>query len=164
MYSTYIFLNTCRKYSHLFSQDFCWWLTICFYHFLFFPYLWVVLNLLMVVIALQLQDFYWKPQPRLFHCEKYSPSQVQIKNFQDISSLIVNFEIFSGLKKSIWYIINGAVMTVVFFFCRVVFFPLVYYLYSIENGKFTKAKKYPETISSLTQTLTNSDLFPQGLP
>ena len=45
------FLNTCRKYSHLFSQDFCWWLTICFYHFLFFPYLWVVLNLLMVVIA-----------------------------------------------------------------------------------------------------------------
>jgi len=39
-----------------------------------------------------------------------------------------------GLKKSIWYIINGAVMTIVFFFCRVVFFPLVYYLYSIENG------------------------------
>lgn len=70
------FLNTCRKYSHLFSQDFCWWLTICFYHFLFFPYLWVVLNLLMVVIASQLQGFYWKPQPRLFHCEKYSPSQV----------------------------------------------------------------------------------------
>lgn len=39
-----------------------------------------------------------------------------------------------GMKKSIWYIINGAVMTIVFFFCRVIFFPCVYYLYSIEHG------------------------------
>lgn len=39
-----------------------------------------------------------------------------------------------GLKKSIWYIINGLVMTLVFFVCRVVFFPAVYYLYSVEHG------------------------------
>jgi len=37
-------------------------------------------------------------------------------------------------KKSIWYIVNGAVMTLVFLCCRVIFFPLVYYLYSIEHG------------------------------
>ena len=33
-----------------------------------------------------------------------------------------------------WYIVNGAVMTVVFLCCRVVFFPVVYYLYSLEHG------------------------------
>jgi hypothetical protein len=40
-----------------------------------------------------------------------------------------------GLKQSLWYIVNGAVMTIVFFFCRVVFFPLIYYIYSREHGK-----------------------------
>ena len=38
------------------------------------------------------------------------------------------------MKKSVWYIANGAVMTVVFLCCRVVFFPVVYYLYSLEHG------------------------------
>lgn len=41
---------------------------------------------------------------------------------------------FIDLKKSVWYIVNGAVMTVVFLCCRVVFFPVVYYLYSLEHG------------------------------
>lgn len=37
-------------------------------------------------------------------------------------------------KQSIWYLANGAAMTVVFFFCRVLFFPIIYYLYSRELG------------------------------
>jgi len=38
------------------------------------------------------------------------------------------------LKKSMWYIVNGVVMTIVFFCCRVIFFPIVFYLYSLEHG------------------------------
>ena len=51
---------------------------------------------------------------------------------------VCNHEILfcSDLKKSLWYIVNGAVMTVVFLCCRVVFFPVVYYLFSLEHGKF----------------------------
>jgi hypothetical protein len=41
-----------------------------------------------------------------------------------------------GLQKSNWYIINGLIMTLVFFACRVIFFPVVYYLYSVEHGKY----------------------------
>lgn len=49
--------------------------------------------------------------------------------------LVDDFELsLLDLKKSVWYVVNGAVMTVVFLCCRVVFFPVVYYLYSLEHG------------------------------
>jgi len=57
-----------------------------------------------------------------------------------------------GLKKSNWYIINGLVMTLVFFACRVIFFPVVYYLYSVEHGAsmFDTITKHVPPICSIS--------------
>jgi len=56
------------------------------------------------------------------------------------------------MKKSVWYIANGAVMTVVFLCCRVVFFPVVYYLYSLEHGAslWDTATKHVPPICSIS--------------
>jgi len=57
-----------------------------------------------------------------------------------------------NLKKSVWYIINGLIMTLVFFVCRVMFFPVVYYLYSQEHGAsmFDTITKHVPPICSIS--------------
>jgi len=57
-----------------------------------------------------------------------------------------------GLKKSTLYIINGLIMTLVFFACRVIFFPVVYYLYSLEHNAsmFETITKHVPPICSIS--------------
>ena len=127
--------NLLFSFYFLSSSLDCYLLPIIFYClFSFSPFSWAALNPLVEEIVQQLLDSYLKLLPPLSPFEKYSPFQVSTFLIY-IIILVDDFELsLLDLKKSVWYVVNGAVMTVVFLCCRVVFFPVVYYLYSLEHG------------------------------
>jgi len=48
----------------------------------------------------------------------------------------VTNDFFPGLKNTYLYCLNGALMTLIFFCCRVLVFPILYDMYARQIGKF----------------------------